>query len=178
MPNRYEVYRNIRQHRTYRTLGKMTWWRVALGLTLLLLVFLLSGAVSDSFASRGQFKIAKALMISPEWMERYRPEDKRFIDAGALYQQGEYEGAMEALDSLDILCEANSSDSGSAERKDEPAVNSLRAAVTLCLAERRFQESRSEDAEELLHRIDSTLLDEGQTARLQQLQDALASSGF
>ena len=26
--------------------------------------------------------------------ERYRPEDKRFINAGALYQRGEYEGAI------------------------------------------------------------------------------------
>ena len=172
--NRYEVYRNIRQQRTYRTLGKMTWWRIVLGLLLLALVFLLSGAVSDSFAARGNFTLAEALMISPEWMERYRPEDKRFINAGALYQRGEYEGAMEALDSLALLRDASSSDGGES-REDDTAFRSLRSAVVLSLAEQRLQEGRAEDARALLPEVDSSLLDEAQLARLQALQVSLAA---
>ena len=174
MENRYEVYRNIRQQRTYRTLGKMTWWRIVLGLLLLALVFLLSGAVSDSFAARGNFTLAEALMISPEWMERYRPEDKRFINAGALYQRGEYEGAMEALDSLALLRDASSSDGGES-REDDTAFRSLRSAVVLSLAEQRLQEGRAEDARALLPEVDSSLLDEAQLARLQALQVSLAA---
>ena len=175
MENRYEVYRNIRQQRTYRTLGKMTWWRVALGLALLLLVFLLSGAVSDSFASRGHFQTAKALMISPGWLERYRPLDKRFIDAGALYQECDYEGAMEALDSLEVLQLADSADHAGDADRNSAAVSALRSAVALGLAEARLQEGRSGEAEALLAQIDPSLLDEGQLARLEALRTALAS---
>ena len=148
----------------------MTWWRVVLGLVLLLLVFLLSGAVSDSFASRGHCKTAKALMISPEWMERYRPLDKRFIDAGALYQKGDYEGAMEALDSLEVLRLADSSDHARDADRNSSAVSALRSAAALGLAEERLQEGRSGEAEELLAQIDPSLLDESQLARLEALR--------
>lgn len=102
MDNKYSTYRKIRYDRTYRPLGKMTWWRVVLGILLLLLVFLLSGAVSQSFASRGQFRTAKTLMISPSWVEKYKPELKAFIDAGVLYEAGEYDAAAETLAGADL----------------------------------------------------------------------------
>ena len=47
MNNRTAVYRQIRAQRTWRPLGKMSWWRIVLGLALLLLVFLISGFVSQ-----------------------------------------------------------------------------------------------------------------------------------
>ena len=100
MQNKYGVYRKIRYDRTYRPLGKMSWWRVALGLALLLFVFLLSGSVSKGFASRGQFRTARALMISPSWMEKYNPELKAYIEAGVLYENGDYEPAFEAFKAL------------------------------------------------------------------------------
>ncbi len=100
MQNKYGVYRKIRYDRTYRPLGKMSWWRVVLGLVLLLFVFLLSGSVSKGFASRGQFKTAQALMISPSWMEKYNPELKAYIEAGVLYENGDYEPALEAFKAL------------------------------------------------------------------------------
>ena len=100
MESKYSVYRRIRYMRTNRPLGKMTWWRVVLGIALLVFVFLLSGAVSKGFASRGQFKTARALMISPSWMEKYNPELKAYIEAGVLYEDGDYEAAGRAFAAL------------------------------------------------------------------------------
>lgn len=78
----------------------MSWWRVIVGLALLFFVFLLSGTVSRGFASRGHFITAQKLMISPAWMEKYNPELKAYIDAGALYENGDYEPAFQAFDAL------------------------------------------------------------------------------
>ena len=99
--NKYSVYRQIRYDRTYRTLGRMTWWRVVLGLVLLASVFFLSGTVSQSFAARGQFRTAERLLLSRTWMERYRPDLLAFIDAGAAYEDGNYDAAYERLTVLD-----------------------------------------------------------------------------
>lgn len=101
MDNKYSVYRNIRYNRTYRTLGKMSWWRVVLGAVLIIYVLLLSGLVSQLFATREQFVIAEKLMISPEWMEKYKPETKAFIEAGVLYQNGKINEALDEFKSLE-----------------------------------------------------------------------------
>lgn len=101
MDNKYSVYRNIRYNRTYRTLGKMSWWRVVLGAVLIVYVLLLSGLVSQIFATREQFVIAEKLMISPEWMEKYKPETKAFIEAGVLYQNGKINEALDEFKSLE-----------------------------------------------------------------------------
>ena len=37
MDNRYGTYRQIRALRTWRPLGKMSWWRVIVGIALLVL---------------------------------------------------------------------------------------------------------------------------------------------
>ena len=87
--NKYSVYRKIRYDRTYRPLGKMTWWRVVLGLALLLSVFFLSGTVSRSFAARGRWQTAERLLLSKAWMERYRPDLLAIIEAGAAYGGGD-----------------------------------------------------------------------------------------
>lgn len=98
--NKYSIYRKIRYDRTYRTLGKMSWWRIVLGVALLISVLFISGAVSDSFAARGNFRTAQKLIVWPWWMETYRPETKDYIDAGVLYQDGEYESAYAAFEAL------------------------------------------------------------------------------
>ena len=101
--NKYSEYRRIRAERTYRPLGRMTWWRVALGLALLVFVLFLSGTVSSSLAARGHFKTARRLEVSQRWMETYRPELKAFIEAGVLYEDGALEEAFEAFDALGDL---------------------------------------------------------------------------
>lgn len=93
--------RQIKADRVYRTIGKMTWWRVALGLLLLLLVLFMSGRVSDSFASRGRFETAEKLVLFPAWMEKYRPQEKEFYSAGVLYENGEYDLAYAAFASIE-----------------------------------------------------------------------------
>lgn len=101
MDNKYSVYRQIRYNRTYRTLGKVTWLRVLVGVVLLVYVLLLSGLVSQRLAAREQFVLAHKLMISPEWMEKYKPETKAFIEAGVLYQEGKIEEAVLAFENIE-----------------------------------------------------------------------------
>ena len=98
MDNRYGSYRQVRAQRTWRTLGKMSWWRIILGTALLLSVFLISGFVSQRLALAGHFRAAEKLMVYPRWVEQYRPDLKAFIDAGALYADGDYEAAREAFE--------------------------------------------------------------------------------
>ncbi|MBR1455645.1 MAG: hypothetical protein IJ594_00620, partial [Oscillospiraceae bacterium] len=95
--SKYSVYRQIRQERTYRPLGRMTWWRVVIGLLLLASVFFLSGAVSQFFAVRGHFHTAERLLLSPAWVEKYRPELRDFLAAGVLYEDGDYAAAADAF---------------------------------------------------------------------------------
>ncbi len=99
--NKYSVYRKIRYDRTYRPLGRMSWWRVVLGLVLLSSVFFLSGTVSRSFAARGHWQTAERLLLSKAWMQRYRPDLLAFIEAGAACGEGEYDMAFERLTTLD-----------------------------------------------------------------------------
>ena len=98
--NKYSEYRRIRFERTYRPLGRMTWWRVVLGVALLVFVLFLSGTVSGSFAARGRFKTAEALMVSPRWMETYRPELKAFLDSYEAFMD-EYAAFMQKYQSTD-----------------------------------------------------------------------------
>lgn len=97
MGSRYSEYRQIRESRTYRTLGRMSWWRIVIGLLLLLLVLLISGVPSKKLAESGHYKTAERLMISPAWMEKYKPDLKAMIDAGSLYADGDFDGAADRL---------------------------------------------------------------------------------
>lgn len=99
--NRFSLYRQIRYQRTYRTIGKMSWWRIVLGIVLMASVFLISGVVSQYFASHEQFRTAQFLMISPQWMENNKPETKAFIEAGVLFEDGSYAAAAEAFGQID-----------------------------------------------------------------------------
>ena len=97
MNNRTAVYRQIRAQRTWRPLGKMSWWRIAAGVTLLLLALLLSGVPAQRLAASGRFEAAERLILSRAWMEKYKPESLRFIRAGVLYEHGEEAAAGELL---------------------------------------------------------------------------------
>ena len=101
MAGNYGEYRRIRYDRTYRTLGKMSWWRIVLGLVLLFSVFFISGFVSQSLAIRGHFRMAERMMLSPSWMERHKPELKDWIEAGALAETGEIDTFLKDLAALD-----------------------------------------------------------------------------
>ena len=100
MDSRYSTYRQIRALRTWRPLGKMSWWRIIVGITLLVLVLFLSGVPSQRLAASGKFEAAERLMLFPSWMEKYKPESKRFIEAGTLYERGEQDAARELLDKI------------------------------------------------------------------------------
>ena len=75
----------------------MTWWRIALGIALLILVLFMAGIVSDSLAARGNFIAAEKCMLFPGWMETYKPEEKAYFEAGALLQQGDIKAAYGRL---------------------------------------------------------------------------------
>ena len=53
MNSRTSIYRQIRAQRTWRPLGKMSWWRVGVGIALLLFALLLSGVPSQRLAASG-----------------------------------------------------------------------------------------------------------------------------
>ena len=111
MDNNLNEYRNIRYQRTYRTIGKMSWWRIVLGIVLVIFVVFLSGWPSQMLAARGKFIAAEKAMISPAWMEDYKPETKAFIEAGVLYENGQYEAAAEAFEVIENIDAALSMES-------------------------------------------------------------------
>lgn len=157
--SKYSVYRQIRQQRTYRTLGRMTRWRVILGFVLLLSVFFISGAVSKSFAARGHFRTAKALMLSPRWVETYNPDLGRYIDAGLLYEDGDYAGALAGFEALG----------------DSKAARQMAGLSALRLAEERRAAGDEEGAREALSAVDPTLLPETETAAYEALSSVLGA---
>ena len=108
MENKYSVYRQIRYARAFKPLGKMSWWRIVLGIILIVYLLLMSGFVSQMLASRMQFRAAEKLMIAPQWMEDYKPETKAFIEAGVLYQDGDYLAAAAAFDAIEDFEAADS----------------------------------------------------------------------
>ena len=75
----------------------MTWWRIVLGVALLILALFISGAPAKSVAARGHFVLADKLIVSDAWMVKYKPELKAFIDAGILYETGDYTAAESAF---------------------------------------------------------------------------------
>lgn len=155
--NKYAEYRRIRFERTNRPLGKMSLWRVVLGLVLLASVFLLSGFVSSSLASRGRFRAAESLMLSPHWMETYRPALKAYIEAGVLYESGDYEGALAAFSAL----------------SEPEAARTMASLSALRLAEARFAHGETGPACEALSALDPAALPEEERAELYSLCRAL-----
>lgn len=144
MDNRYGEYQKIRRDRTYRTIGKMSLWRVALGIALLIFVLLLSGAVSQMLASHGHFKAAQTLMISKQWMEKYKPETKAYIDAGVLYQAGDYEAAYEMFSGIEGL----------------EAAEAMKSVTAVELARERLDAQDYDGAYQCITEADASLLPE------------------
>ena len=144
MENKYAVYRNIRYQRTFRPLGKMSWWRIVLGIVLMLAVLLISGFVSQRLAGAGHFYAAEKLMIYPEWMEKHKPETKAFIEAGVVYADGNFEAAAEAF--------------GAIEKVD--AAPAMEALSLLKLSEQLLLASDYDKACDAFIKVDSSLLSE------------------
>ena len=142
MDNNINEYRNIRYQRTYRTIGKMSWWRIVLGVVLIVYVLLLSGLVSQMLAARMQFQLAEKLMISPEWMEKYKPATKAFIEAGVLYENGDFMAATEAFGEITGV----------------DAAVSMKSVSALRLAGEKNAENDFIEAYELLISVDFDLL--------------------
>ena len=156
MDNRYGLYRRIRYERANRPLGRMTWWRVVLGVSLLILVLLLSGAVSQRFANAGHFKAADTLMISKSWMEKYRPKVKAYIEAGVLYQEGDYAAAAEAFAQIEEL----------------EAAGAMRSDALVKLAADRLAAGEADAARAALSGVEAELLS---TERLQEYEALCAA---
>ncbi len=140
--NKYGVYRRIRQERTYRTLGRMTWWRVVLGLVLLASVFFISGAVSRFFAERGHFHTAERLLVSRRWIETYRPDTLAFIEAGILYEDGNYEAARAAFHA----------------QKDSEAARMMENTAAVKLAEAKLADGEYDAAFEIVTGVEPECL--------------------
>ena len=156
--NKYQVYRKIRSDRAYRTLGKMNAFRVIAGALLLLLVFLIAGSVSKYFAARGSFKAAEFFMIAPGWVEKNRPELKSFIEAGTLYQAGDYQGAYDGFDAIDGFA----------------AAVSMREACLVRLAQAAFDAGKFDEAYEHIAELDGSLLPEKELEEYCELCTALS----
>lgn len=159
MDNRYGTYRQIRAQRTWRPLGKMSWWRIVLGTALLLSVFLLSGFFSQRLAVAGHFRAAEKLIVYPGWVERYRPDLKAFIDAGLLYESGDYEAAREAFAGIE----------------DQQAAEVMKNVSAVRLASQALQGGDAEKAKAVLDEVDASLLPEAERLEYQKLCGTLAS---
>ena len=144
IPNKYAIYRDIRYKRTYRTLGKMGPWRIVLGAILMLSVFLISGFIPQRIAAKGNFILAEKLMISPAWMEKYKPETKAFIEAGVLYQDGEYLAAAEAFSVIEEV----------------DAAKTMEALSNMKLAAQYLNEGNADEAYNCIIKADASQLSE------------------
>ena len=153
MNSPYSTYRQIRAERTWRPLGKMSWWRVVLGSLLLLSVFLISGFVSQRLAMAGHFGAAQTLMVSPRWVETYRPELKAFI----LFENGEYEQARSAFAAIG----------------DVEAAQSMKNVSAVKLAAQALQSGDAETAAAVLESVDASLLPEAERQEFEALRKAL-----
>ena len=143
MDNKHVTYRKIRYDRTYRPLGRMTWWRVVLGILLLVFVFLMAGTFSQQAASGGHFLLAEKLMIVPSWMERYKPDTKAFIESGAFLAEKEFDAAFESAIEVE---------------PSNLSPNSREAFRSVCeTLEDHFHESGGEEDEEKASRIQALL---------------------
>lgn len=157
MNSPYGVYRQVRAQRTWRPLGKMSWWRIVLGSALLLSVFLISGFVSQRLAGAGHFRAAERLMIAPGWVETYRPELKAFIEAGVLFEDGAYGQARDAFAALE----------------DVEAAQTMKNVSALKLAVQQLQSGDAEAAAAALNTVDAALLPERYAEEYQTLRTAL-----
>lgn len=158
MESKYSLYRRIRQERTYRTLGKMSWWRVLLGTLLLVSILFFTGIVSRPYAAKGDFRTAKILLITPAWMAHYHPDDLAYLDAGVLYQDGCYAAAMVNFRSLET-----------------EAARIMYSRSALRLAEEKLAAGDRAGAAEAFAEVDAALLPEEDAALRAELAASLGA---
>ena len=160
MDNKYSLYRKIRYDRTYRPLGRMRWWRVALGVLLLLSILFFTVIASRPFAARGDFRTAKTLLITPAWLAHYHPEELAWLEAGILYQDGDYEAALAAFEALE----------------DQASAGAMRSLAALRLAEEKLAAGDGEAAAAALRKADASLLSEEEARRCEELRETLSAA--
>ena len=153
----FAANRQIKADRVYKTIGKMSWWRIIAGLALLALVFLMAGTVSEFFAERGHYKAAQFFMISPGWMEKHKPQEKAYFAAGVLFEEGDYAAAREACAAIG----------------EYPPAERLEAMCCVRLAQERLAEQDIAGAYALLLGIDTSLLPEKAAEEVQLLMASL-----
>ena len=158
MDNKFSLYRKIRYDRTYRPLGKMSWWRITLGTLLLLSILFFTGIVSRPFEAKGDFRTAKVLLITPAWLAHYHPEDLAYIEAGILYQDGDYAGALSGFDTL-----------------ESEAASVMRSRSALRLAEDNLARGDEDAAAAAFAEVDEASLPEEDAALFQELAAALGA---
>ena len=90
-----DYYRNrkIKADRVYKTLGRMSWQRIVLGVILLLYVLMLAGT--------GRYNAAETFMVD-RWMENYKPEEKALIDAWVAFDEGDCDMAFQQIKGIDF----------------------------------------------------------------------------
>ena len=101
--------------------------------------------------------MAERLLLFPAWMETYRPVEKAYLDAGVLYQDGDYEAARDALDGIDL-----------------DAARQLKSLAALKLAEEKLSAGDAEAAAAAFAEVDVSLLPEKETPLYESLRAALA----
>lgn len=94
--------RQIKADRVYKTLGRMSWQRVVLGIVLLIFVLMLAGIGAEFCLNRGQYDTAQKLIVAEKWMAEYKGAEKKLIDAGAALESGEPEKAYELIAGVGI----------------------------------------------------------------------------
>ena len=150
----YAANKKVKADRVYRTIGKMNIWRIILGVLLLVCVLLISGTVSELCASRSHFRAAQVFMIAPSWMEEYKPQERAYFAAGALYEEGDYNSALNAFSEIEDY---------------EPA-RAMEARCLLALAARAADEGDTAKAAELAAEIDTALLNEDEIKQLEAIK--------
>lgn len=158
MNERYSLYRQIRYQRAYKTLGKMSWWRIVLGVALLILALFISGVPAKSVAARGHFVLADKLIVSDAWMVKYKPELKAFIDAGVLYENGDYAAAESAFAAA-----------------DDEASQAMRSVCLLRMAEIAIDSGDYDTAYDHALSVNTALLSDAELEQNQLLCDRISS---
>lgn len=144
----------------YKTIGTMSWWRIALGVALLILVLFIAGIPAELFARTGNFKAAQKLLIAPAWMEKYKAEEKDYIDAGVLFQEGDYDGAYEAFSQID----------------NYKSATAMEEVCKVYLAQEAFEADKPEEAYTLVTQLDKSVLSQEDFDKYNELISSLIES--
>ena len=130
-----------------------------LGVALLILAFVIAGTPAQILAERGHFCAAERALLFPGWAEKYRPELKAFIEAGVLYDDGDYEGALSRFDALG----------------DVEAARAMRSVTAVRLAQSLLDGGDCDGAFEAITKADAALLSESGSGDFRAVCEALCA---